>query len=37
MENICCVCLEETKKVTNYNHFYVMYAIQKCMGKMSNV
>ena len=33
MENICCVCLDETQKVTNCNHFCVDHVIQICMEK----
>ena len=33
MENICCVCLEETKKVTNCNHFLCCECYSKMYGK----
>ena len=33
MENICCVCLEETKKVTNCNHFLCHVCYSKMYGK----
>jgi hypothetical protein len=33
MENICCVCLEETKKVTNCQHFLCRECYSKMYGK----
>ena len=33
MENICCVCLEETKKVTNCNHFLCHVCYSKMYGE----
>ena len=33
MENICCVCLEETKKVTNCNHFLCHVCYSKMHGE----
>ena len=33
MENICCVCLEETQKVTNCNHFLCSSCYSNMYGK----